>query len=151
MGKNKLFWETTNECGSMGFVAVHKSEGNPPIAWRSARHLKGIKEGRYKEQKPARVGLLSSTAPFLQGGCSIILTQRAMTWYVAPASPCFSAYTFFPFLGWGYILSYNLAFNGQAPKHRRRRNMRFQSVVFSEAFQLTENTFQTYKETFEYG
>ena len=32
MGKNKLFWETTNECGSMGFVAVHKSEGNPPIA-----------------------------------------------------------------------------------------------------------------------
>ena len=79
MGKNKLFWETANECGSMGFVAVHKSEGNPPIARRSARHLKGIKEGRYKEQKPARVGLLGSTAPFLQGGCSIILTQQAMT------------------------------------------------------------------------
>ena len=32
MGKNKLFWETANERGSMGLVAVHKSVGNPPIA-----------------------------------------------------------------------------------------------------------------------
>ena len=63
----------------MGFVAVHKSEGNPPIARRSARHLKGIKEGRYKEQEPVRVGLLSLTVPFLEEGCSTILTQRVMT------------------------------------------------------------------------
>ena len=31
MGKNKLFWETTNEYGSMGFVVVHKNVGNLPI------------------------------------------------------------------------------------------------------------------------
>ena len=63
----------------MGFVVVHKNVGNLPITCRSAIHLKGIKERRYKEQEPVRVGLLSLTVPFLEEGCSTILTQRVMT------------------------------------------------------------------------